>query len=537
MASQASEGLPNSRPAPRVAPVVKTPRVASEAVGHDWREIAPAWVTSAVIHVVLLTLFLLIQGPARTEEKTESVVETTVDNTEDTKQYNLENTDIGSDPTKETNYDLSRIAEVSVPGPVNPSEQVGILNADPNVPPHTIPPPPGFGGNTGQGGGVDANFFGKGSTTGFAGGMGGLMKPGGFGGRSGATRKRMVEEGGGNGLSEAAVARGLEWFSKHQSGDGHWSLDGFMNGRCNCQGGGKHNDIAATAFGLLPFLGAGQTHKGASGPNQGLYTKNVDKALNYLILKQNAEGGFGGPDLMYAHGLAAIALCEAYGLTSDPKLQKPAQKAINFIVKAQSDNGGWRYVPKGGGDTSVVGWQVMALKSGQMAGLDVPSLTLEGAKKWLDSCASPDGGNYGYTGPVASDARASNMTAVGLLCREYLGWGPRNPGLQAGVAKIREVPPNAVRSMYYNYYATQVMHHMGGKDWEFWNPKIRDMLIAKQDAGNTPGHPHQKGSWASDGDAYHAAGGRIMMTSLCVLTLEVYYRHLPLYRRDMVGTK
>jgi hypothetical protein len=221
-------------------------------------------------------------------------------------------------------------------------------------------------------------------------------------------------------------------------------------------------------------------------------------------------------------------------LTSDPSLQKSAQKAINFIVAAQSDTGGWRYEPRSGGDTSVVGWQVMALKSGQMAGLEVPSRALAGASKWLDSCASPDQGAYGYTGPAVGAADAGTaLTAVGLLCREYLGWGPRNPGLQAGVKKLEKKKARDARSLYYTYYATQVMHHMGGSAWDLWNPETRDYLIASQDQGRTK--PHQLGSWEPRGDAHGGPGGRIMTTSLAVLTLEVYYRHLPLYRRDQVA--
>src|SRR5205823_4456771 len=101
--------------------------------------------------------------------------------------------------------------------------------------------------------------------------------------------------------------------------------------------------------------------------------------------KQGRDGSFGGG--MYAHGLAAIAMCEAYGMTSDPVLRGSAQRAIDFIRAAQSDNGGWRYQPREGGDTSVVGWQVMALKSGQMAGLivdDSRNPTLARASRWLD---------------------------------------------------------------------------------------------------------------------------------------------------------
>jgi hypothetical protein len=88
--------------------------------------------------------------------------------------------------------------------------------------------------------------------------------------------------------------------------------------------------------------------------------------------------------------------------------------------------------------------------------------------------------------------------------------------------------------MYYYYYATQVMHHFGGEAWEKWNPKMRDTLIARQDKGTDRAHPHQKGSWPAAGDAYGDYGGRLMVTSLSLLTLEVYYRHLPLYRRDAV---
>lgn len=536
--SPSPNGTPSQVSAPTpTAPASKGVVLVRAAAGgdpsaRDWRRLVPAWIISGVIHVALLVLFVLIQGPASGGDPTkmeQTVVETKV---EEEKQYNLENPDIGNDPDLRTNYNMDRIEEISVPGPVNPSEEVGILNADPNAAKETVPPPPGLGDNRGQGGGVDAAVFGKGATVGFAGGMGGpLMKPGGFGGRSGATREKMVSEGGGNTRSEAAVARGLLWFSQHQSTDGKWSLDGFMNNRCNCQNGGQNNDTAGTAFGLLPFLGAGQTHKGG-GKNANAYAKNVEKGLKYLILKQSKDGNFGGT--MYSHGLATIAVCEAYGLTSDPALQKPAKLAVNYIVKAQSDSGGWRYAPRSGGDTSVVGWQVMALKSAQMAGLDVPSLTMEGAKKWLDSCASPDGGGYGYTGPADG---ASAMTATGLLCREYLGWGPRNPGLQAGVKKLQTLTPKKAPGMYYSYYATQVIHHMGGPAWKTWNEEMRDLLVESQDDGRTPKHAHQKGSWFNAKDPHHTAGGRIMMTSLSLLTLEVYYRHLPLYRRDGMVAK
>jgi hypothetical protein len=340
----------------------------------------------------------------------------------------------------------------------------------------------------------------------------------------------MVREGGGNARSEAAVAAGLKWLAQHQGPDGRWSLDGFhQHGKCNCSGRGRSNDVAATAFGLLPFLAAGETHKNSKA----LYQKQVRDGLKYLVNKQNKEGNFGGG--MYAQGLAAIAMCEAYGLTTDPVLKSSAQRALDYIIKAQNDKGGWDYSPRGPeSDTSIGGWQVMALKSGQMAGLDVPTRVLLGASKFLDANATNDGATYGYRGPGSTPT----MSAVGLLCRQYLGWGPRTPGLVAGVDKLKQTPPApSYNNIYYYYYATQVMHHMGGEAWEFWNPKMRDLLIDKQDQGSDAQRRHQTGSWSPTGVTHGEAGGRIMVTSLALLTLEVYYRHLPLYRRDLGGTK
>ena len=237
---------------------------------------------------------------------------------------------------------------------------------------------------------------------------------------------------------------------------------------------------------------------------------------------------------MYSHGLATIAMCEAYGLTSDPRIKSSAQMGINYILSAQDPaGGGWRYAVRTAGDTSVTGWQVMALKSGQMAGLSVPRAALKKVEKYLDTCeTSSKGGGYGYM-PNTGEARA--MTAVGGLCRQYLGVNPRNPSLIGTIKKIKQTPPGS-GDVYYEYYATQVMHHMGGEAWSFWNlgpdgtgkTGIRDTLIARQDKG-AGGRTGQKGSF--DGNDH--VGGRLGATSLCLLSLEVYYRHLPLYRRDM----
>src|SRR5262249_17760705 len=160
---------------------------------------------------------------------------------------------------------------------------------------------------------------------------------------------------------------------------------------------------------------------------------------------------------------------------------------------AQGVSGGWRYAPRfQNSDTEQTGWQMQALRMAQVSGLRVPPETLQGVGRWLDDCAyGDDGAGYGYMQPNPS----MSLTAVGLLCRQFLGWRPSYPGLKKGVEYLFKVPPGSYRNMFYYYHATQVMHHMGGPAWATWNPKMRDLLLENQDKGDNADRPHQKGSW------------------------------------------
>jgi hypothetical protein len=338
----------------------------------------------------------------------------------------------------------------------------------------------------------------------------------------------MIKEHGGNTASEAAVAAGLKWIARHQHLDGHWSLDKFHEAsKCPCSGPGISNDMAGTALGLLPMLGAGFTHKGKD--KEGLYAKQVERALKWIIAKQEQDGQLGDG---YTHPLATIALCEAYALTQDPDLKKPAQLAVDKIVEWQGKNGGFRYQPKQDGDTSVTGWHVQALHAAKLAGLKVPEETGKNLSKFLDSVGNADGSQYGY---VSNNVTAPTTSSVALLCRELNGWGPRNPGLLKGVEQLEKIAPGEIKSIYRDYYATQVMFHMAVAKpdaWEKWNVAMRDKIIKDQDNGGNANARDQKGSWDPAGDGLGKQLGRLGYTSLSVLTLEIYYRHLPLYLRE-----
>ncbi|MFV1968728.1 MAG: hypothetical protein ACC628_25195 [Pirellulaceae bacterium] len=371
-----------------------------------------------------------------------------------------------------------------------------------------------------------------------------LLRRGGFGGRLTAELKRtLLEAYGGTEESEAAVLGGLKWLASHQQIDGRWPLKEYSRGitYCDCwsefESEVVDSDSAGTAFGLLPFLGAGVAHNRAPEypPQLEHFQENVQKGLEALIRTQVKTGdekkiGYLGGN-MYAHAIGTMALAEAYGLSGDEDLKVPAQRAIKYLVESQhSTGGGWRYSPGQAGDMSATGWVFLAIRYGQLAGLVIRPTPLSRAERFLDACAAgPEEAKlsrYSYT--PGSDAKLS-LSAAGLLTREYLGWKKDNPDLQAGVKYLMQnLPPESsdkVGHLYYYYYATQVLHHMEGSEFDLWNHRMREHLIRLQEREG-----HQAGSWNPEGATYGNRGGRLYTTAMAIMTLQVYYRHLPMYR-------
>jgi hypothetical protein len=437
----------------------------------------------------------------------------------------IDPTELNTESLLETNP--TQPAQVKQFGDDNPARAE---HGDSSETPATVPALDGPGG-------FDVHAVGPGPKITGAGGIGiGVGGSGaagqGFSGRGTGMRSAMLGRYGGTKASERAVAAALYWLQKHQMKDGSWSLEKYTT-MCkdkSCTGVGSIESLSgATAMGLLPFLAAGQT-QATKGPFQ----ETVRQGVYWLISHQKKDGDLsadssGKQAWMYSHAMATIALCEDYGMSHDKSVGIAAQNAINFIQAAQNTKtGGWRYHPGEEGDTSVLGWQFMALKSAQMAGLTVNRATLEGAKKWLKSCGATGAGRFSYQpdgGPTPT------MSAVGVLCNQYLHAGRTDPVITGGVQLLMaNQPDDANHNIYYWYYATQAMHNMADKDWEVWNRKMRTILVNSQQTEGCAA-----GSWDPDKpnkDAWGPYGGRVMMTSLSALTLEVYYRYLPLYKLD-----
>jgi hypothetical protein len=321
----------------------------------------------------------------------------------------------------------------------------------------------------------------------------------------------IIEQLGGSDATERAIGLALLWLSRNQEADGRWDI--------KKHGGNGNFDTAGAGFALLCYYGWGVSHK-----TPGKFQGTVQKALKWLVAQQKENGDLRGGGRMYCHGIAAIALCEAYALSKDPALKEPAEKAIELIIAAQDPaKGGWRYNPSpSGADTSVTGWQYMALHSARMAGIEVEESVFENARRWFDHAGGGrHGGIYGYTGP---EKNKPAMVATGMFCRQLDLVPPTDPRMpeSAQVLKMRKINVKSP-DYYYLYYGTLALYQHQGPIWADWNERLKETLplLQKKTGAET-------GSW-DVGSAHAVAGGRIVSTTLATLSLEVYYRLLPMY--------
>ncbi len=354
-------------------------------------------------------------------------------------------------------------------------------------------------------------------------------------GRQPQQRQRLVIEQGGSADTEAAVDAALAWLARSQHPrDGHWDTQAWEGGRDTrefaASGGTAHGiqaDTATTGLALLAFLAAGHTHQ------QGEYQPQVARGVDFLRSSQSPAtgcmaGNAGRYVAMYCHGIATLALSEAYIMTHDESLRRPLERAVHYTVVTQHPTtGGWRYQPGDQGDTSQFGWQVMALVSARSAGIEVPAHVWQGADRWLQRVSL---GSHGGLACYTPDQRVAShaMTAEALTCRFFLQTEP-SPELidEAANFIVRAAPDQDPLNLYYFYYATLAMHQVQDHRWVAWNRALTAKLLETQRSAGS-----LTGSWDPD-PVWGYTGGRVYSTALACLCLETYYRYLPLL--DQLG--
>ena len=339
--------------------------------------------------------------------------------------------------------------------------------------------------------------------------------------RTALNRTELVERLGGSHASELAVQSGLDWLARHQADDGRWSdatkcekdhICDVMHYR------NRATPIAETGLAILAFQ-AGGTYDF----NDHKYSDNVLRGLEWLVINQRDDGCLFGDAPMhtwYEHGIAVFALAEACAVAAandeqpNPRFRDAAARGIKFIEDHQYSRGGWQYALNSPsmGDSSVTGWQMLALKSGMEAGIEVSPQTIARMKDFFEGLGNPATGQTGYQ----SRGHGTDLTtAVGLIFQEFVLKQPHSPFAEKAATYLKTRAPQVTNSgSYYAIYnCTLAMFLAKGDAWQVWNGIVRDAVINEQSkVGCT------RGSW-------NGTYGRTLSTAWAILTLEVYYRY------------
>lgn len=357
----------------------------------------------------------------------------------------------------------------------------------------------------------------------------GLPLPAAFTLRKSKNRSEIAKRRGGSVETERAVELGLGWLADHQESDGRWSSQNSGGGREDRVlgedrgGAGSNADNGITALATLAFLAGGESHL------EGRYQTEVLRGLEFLVKQQKPNGDLSGDAKlfakMYCHSMSLLALSEALAMTGDQRLAGAVRKGVSYSINAQDRRqGGWRYAPGDSGDMSQFGWQVLALHSARIGGILVPDNTFELMKGFLDSCSS--GQHQGLASYRPGQGASSPMTAEALLCRYILNKSVGPDTLDEARRQMEtNLPSEEQVNLYYWYYGTLAMYQAGGSGWERWNKALKRSLLALQ---NRDGD--DAGSWPANG-TWGGYGGQVYSTAIATLSLEVYYRYLPVYQQ------
>ncbi|MCP4453497.1 MAG: terpene cyclase/mutase family protein [Planctomycetes bacterium] len=309
--------------------------------------------------------------------------------------------------------------------------------------------------------------------------------------------------------------RSLTFLAAAQQEDGAWP-------------GASNSGSGITGICVMAFMASG------GDPDFGPHAENIRRALQRIIQDQDVQTGHiagGGHGSMYHHGLAMLALSEAYGVVHDRLLWQgsdaPAEArrtvgqalelAVRCALTAQKKNsfGAWRYSPGSrDADTTVSGTVLMGLLGARNAGMEIPNEAVEKALGFFKLNTMRDG-NVSYQ-PASNHGdgicRASIATVVFAV-----GKRKNLPEYKAAASFIKQRIDQDVNQypFYTRYYQAQALFHSDIETWKAWNQRIVEKLQKMQQADGSISSPY--------GPAYG--------TGMSVLALALNYRLLPVYER------
>jgi hypothetical protein len=337
------------------------------------------------------------------------------------------------------------------------------------------------------------------------------------------------------------IKRGLEWIAKEQKKDGHWGANG------------DQYPVAMTGLAGMALLMEGSTIR------EGKYSDNIRRAVDWLLENERtrANGLISNPNhpseqgrYMYGHGFGLLFLASVYGDEEDKdrreKLKSVLKRAVKFTGDAQSTQGGWYYTSaKDGHDNdegSVTITQLQALRACRNAGIPVPKVIIDKAKKYLERATTANGGvvyslgRGGNGAPIGGERPA--LTAAAIAC-----------GFSAGEYKSEVVkkwikyckgaiPIGQVARIghdeYTHYYYAQAIYVMGDtgyaklfpksaeSDRITWSKYRKDMFKFLKESQNKNGSWNRGGGWSV---------GPIYSSAVYLTILQLDKNTLPIYQR------
>jgi hypothetical protein len=316
---------------------------------------------------------------------------------------------------------------------------------------------------------------------------------------------------------DASVARATEYLAKQQNADGSF-------------GAGEYK-VAVSGLSVMAFLACGHT------PGTGRYGLVVRGGVDFLLAQSQPDGYYGKSHDkgMYDQGIVTLALSEAYGVEPDEgrrqRMHAEIAKAVKVILDAQAvakpepHAGGWRYKRDApDSDLSLSGWNALALRAAQDAGIEVPKEAVQKAVGFVLRCYNPAEKGFSYQPGGAGQIGPTGIGLLGLYLLEGTTAATRpdvgRPEVEGATKYLADHPVNdATPFQYYAmYYVTQAARQAGGDTWNAVFKTTSTRLLASQ---------AKDGSWPKVGQE----PGEAYATSMAVLALTVPYGLLPVYQR------
>jgi len=331
---------------------------------------------------------------------------------------------------------------------------------------------------------------------------------------------------------EAAVERGLAWLASRQGATGGWSSDvGFKLNSGYRATALDRGHVGVSALAGMAFLAGGHV------PGRGEYGQVIERCLDFVLGCVQEDGYVTNAGTrMYSHAFASLFLAEIYGMTHRQDVRTKLQAAVDFIVRSQNAEGGWRYVPLAReSDMSIVVCQVLALRAARNIGIRVPRATIDRALEYVKASAvtrsgfgrgSSDLGTFHYQVEENSFSRSSfPLTAAGVTAMH--GLGIYSDDLILRGVEFLEAEEDMFNARYGHrghyffwyghYYGVQAMYTVGGDRWQRYFTKLRARLLDIQ---------RPDGTWPND-----VGPGEEFSTAMACLILEIPYSFLPIFQR------